>query len=199
MAGEPVAIVEDVSMSGAGVAFMDYLEAGQTIALGGNGRITIGYLRSCMREIVTGGTVTVGDEQSQVDGGEVVRERVECDGGKLELTVEQAGKSTVMVLRTPPDSPGSMSPRPAFTIYGTSPVLRPYGSAREIVVERVDRPSEILRLAMTEGFVDMSTRGLSLVAGGLYRARAGDRAVTFKVDSYAQPGPGPLIGRLVSF
>ncbi len=55
--------------------------------------MTLGYLRSCLRETITGGKVTVGLEQSKVAGAKLVRERIECDGTKLLLTPEQASAS----------------------------------------------------------------------------------------------------------
>ena len=198
VAAGPAAIVEDVGPTVSGVAFMDYVEAGRVIHLGGDGTVALGYLRSCLRETITGGTVTVGGEQSVVEGGSVVRERVECDGGRLELTAEQAGKSAVLVLRKPPASAAGAIPQPALKIYGTSPVIKLTGSAREVVIERLDRPSEVLKFGVTGRFVDLSAQGKSLKPGGLYRARAGERTIVFKVDAYARPGKGPIVGRLIN-
>jgi hypothetical protein len=87
-AGDPVALVEDVSGNAAGVEFMDYLAAGQEIRLAPKDRLVIDYLRSCWRETITGGTVTIGAEQSNVASGTVGREKIECDGGKLRLTAD---------------------------------------------------------------------------------------------------------------
>src|SRR5262249_23532857 len=60
---------------------MDYVDPGQVIRLGAHDRIVLGYLRSCWRETISGGTVTVGTEQSEVAGGEVARDKVACEGG----------------------------------------------------------------------------------------------------------------------
>ena len=49
-----------------------------------------------MREMITGGTVTVGIDQSQVQSGEVKRSDGRCDVGKMELTgahTEIAGRT----------------------------------------------------------------------------------------------------------
>src|SRR6187399_1670799 len=73
-ADAPVAVVEDVSGKPAGIEFMDYVAAGDAIVRG--------YLKSCWRETIRGGTVTVGAEQSDVTGGTVDRVKVGCDGGK---------------------------------------------------------------------------------------------------------------------
>jgi hypothetical protein len=66
----PVALVEEVSGAPAGVEFMDYVETGKTIELGARGGIVLSYLNSCVRETISGGTVTVGTDQSDVQGGE---------------------------------------------------------------------------------------------------------------------------------
>ncbi len=90
-------------------------------------------------------------------------------------------------------------PQPAFKIYGSSPVIKPIGGAREVVIERLDRLSQVLKIDVAEKFVDLSARGESLEPGGLYRASAGERMVVFEVDAFARPGKSPIIGRLVSF
>jgi hypothetical protein len=101
-AGEPVAIVEAVTPPHPAVAAMDLVEPGRTIDMGAGGELVLGYLRSCQRERIRGGAVTVGAERSTVTGGRIVRERVECDGGKLVLTPEQAARSGALVFRRPP-------------------------------------------------------------------------------------------------
>ncbi len=101
-AGEPMAIVENISGGPAGFAFMDYLEEGRVIDLGPGGTITLGYLSSCWLETIRGGRVVVGREKSVVESGKVQRKRVDCDGGAIKLSVEEADKSGVMVFRRPP-------------------------------------------------------------------------------------------------
>ena len=188
LAGGPVAIVEDIDAPGAKVSMMDYVETGQAIALGGKGTLVLGYLRSCLRETITGGTVTVGAEKSSVAGGKVVCERVECDGGKLQLTLEQGGKSAVVAFRK---SPGGMAVTPSYKIYGTSPVIRTAKDVREIVIERLDRPGGTLTLKVERGYVDLSATGRTLKPRGLYRVRAGGA----RWCSRWTPTPGPGRGR----
>ena len=62
----PVAVVEDVSASVKGVGFMDYVAAGSRITLAPNDSLALGYIKSCVRETIIGGIVTVGTEQSEV-------------------------------------------------------------------------------------------------------------------------------------
>ena len=72
-AQSPAAVVEEIQGSVPGIAFMDYVEPGKIIRLGAHDRIVLGYLKSCWRETISGGTVTVGPEQSEVAGGEMAR------------------------------------------------------------------------------------------------------------------------------
>ena len=67
----PTAIVESVAATGTHLKFMEYVEAGTVIRLGIGGSITLGYFRSCWRETIEGGTVTIGVEKSTVVGGTV--------------------------------------------------------------------------------------------------------------------------------
>ena len=192
----PVAIVEEVSSPGAGIQFMDYVDQGQVIRLGAKGELILGYLPSCLRETIRGGTVTIGPKKSTVLGGKVTRERVECDGGALELTTAQAGKAGVMVFRKALDAG---IPEPAYTIYGSSPIVRAPQGVKVIVIERLDRPKGVLRFEVSGRFIDLSKLGISLKPRGLYQALAGQHKVVFKVDAYARPGAEPLISRLITF
>ena len=81
LAETPVAVVEDVKGKPSGVEFMDYVVPGKVIRLGPNDSIVLGYLASCWRETITGGTVRVGAEQSMVHDGQIERVKVDCDGG----------------------------------------------------------------------------------------------------------------------
>ena len=123
LARDPVAIVEDIDASQAKVGAMDYLEAGRVIELGARGTAILGYFQSCLRESITGGTVTVGASQSAIKGDNVSRERVDCDGGQLQLTAAEAGKRAVLILRKIASASKSGREQPSLTLCGRSPVL----------------------------------------------------------------------------
>jgi hypothetical protein len=149
---------------------MDYVAPGQIIRLGREDAIVLGYLTSCWRETITGGTVTVGNEQSEVSGGNVTRTKVECDGGKMMLNAELASKSGAMVLRGSPH-PGkqAVAPRLQFTLYGLSPVIEA-GNADAVVIERVDVPGERHEVAVgaaaaARSIIRQSAAGPRLGAG----------------------------------
>ncbi|MBX3500838.1 MAG: hypothetical protein KF889_15460 [Alphaproteobacteria bacterium] len=203
LAQAPVALVEDVGGKPQGVEFMDYVAPGKVIRLGPGDSIVLGYLRTCWRESIRGGMVTVGHAQSEVQGGTVDRVRVECDGGRMELAAAQAKQSAAAVVRkvTPPRS----VPRPQFTIYGRTPVVELKGGGR-LVLERVDVAKgerlevTIARAELVRGaFYDLLRAGKSLKAGGIYRATVGDQQIVFEVDKGAKEGAEPLAGRLLRF
>src|ERR1700730_4220634 len=89
----PTALVEDVKSATGGIEFMDYVGSGQIIKLEPRDILVLSYLRSCEHETITGGTVLVGAEHSDVQDGQIVRAKVPCDGGKIRLSSQQASKS----------------------------------------------------------------------------------------------------------
>ena len=196
----PVAVVEDVAGS-PGVELMDYVSVGKTIKLAAMDSIILSYIKSCWRETIKGGTVTVGVEQSAVDGGTIEREKVACDGGKMELAAAQSKQSAAMVFRgtghTPP-------PKAQFVIYARSPIIELAGGGT-VSLERVDKPGEKLDLAIRSAdlvhgeFYDMAKAGKELQPGGVYRAKTGNQQVVFMIDASARTDSGPLASRLVRF
>jgi hypothetical protein len=198
VAAEPVALVEDVTGSSAGVDAMTYVAPGTVIKLGAKDKLVLDYLRSCVRESVAGGTVTVGTETSRITGGTVGRETVPCDGGQLTLSNGEAAESGVVVFRMPPGKKVRVERR----LYGLCPLIDLPGGGR-LVVERLDHAGEKIEIDVAPAqlvhgsFYDFATAGRSLAAGGLYRASAGGRHVVFTIDPQAQPGQAPLAGRLL--
>lgn len=203
LADAPMALVEDVNAKAAGVDFMDYVPAGKVIRLAKGETLILSYLKSCWRETIQGGTVTVGTEASEVKGGSVERTQVKCDGGKLQLTAEQSSKSGTMVFRSAPGARPAL-PQPQMTLYGTSPVIDLPGGGT-VLIERLDQPGErheftIAAQQIRRGAVyDLAVDNKALAVGGLYRATAGQKQVVFRVDANAAPGRGPVIARLLRF
>lgn len=193
-----MAIVEEMEPVRADVAFMDYLEEGHKIALGKQGRLVVGYLKSCLRETVTGGTVTIGSEKSTITGGKVSRERVECDGGRLLLTPEQSGKGGAVVFRRGNLSKGSGALQPSLRIYSVQPFIQAKSRPPTVTIERLDRPDPIVSVALRAGIADLVKQRLSLERGGLYRITGGGASRIVRIDDHAVPG-GALISRLIAF
>lgn len=80
------ALVESLTGTSRGVESMDYVRSGQVIRLGPQQTIVLSYMSSCLRETITGGTVMVGIDRSEVQSGEVRRTSGQCEVRKIELT-----------------------------------------------------------------------------------------------------------------
>jgi hypothetical protein len=86
-AAEPAAaLIESLTSNFQRVELMDYARTGQVIRLSPGQTMVLSYGASCVRETITGGTVTVGTEQSEVRSGDVKRVNGSCGAGKVELT-----------------------------------------------------------------------------------------------------------------
>ncbi|MDA0230815.1 MAG: hypothetical protein O3B21_11595 [Proteobacteria bacterium] len=192
---ELAAIVEDLSpgVTETGeIGLFEYLSPGARVNLAEGDWIRLGYLRSCIQETITGGTVLVRAEQSEVSGGIVESRAVECDGGNLQLSSDQSDRAGVAVMRK---SGGAIEV--ALTVHGLSPYFRIDGDADMLELERLDRPREALKLKTAANGVDLADHGIVLGKGGLYRARAAGREIIFRVDKFARPGAVALLSRLV--
>ena len=185
------AIVEDVSRDGLGVAAMDMVEAGRVIELGPGDTLVLGYLGNCLRETITGSTVTVGVNESKLAGGSVLRELVDCGGGQLADDDAARQASAVTVVRGPEDG--------VALVRSTTPLLMFAAPPASVELVRTDRPAEPVRLTPSGATVDLAASRTYLWPGGTYEVRtgAGD-AASFRVDAGAQAG-GPLLTRLLRF
>jgi hypothetical protein len=92
-AGDAIALVESVTSHSQRVELMTYAHVGQVIRLSPDQTMVLSYRDSCVRETITGGTVTVGIEHSEVQSGDVKRVNGSCDAGKVELTGAQTAIS----------------------------------------------------------------------------------------------------------
>ena len=189
---ELAAIVEDLSSGVSDIGLFEYLSPGATLNLADEDWIVLGYLRSCTRETITGGTVLVQKNQSAVIGGTVERRTVECDGGNLQLTLDQADRAGVAVMRK---QEGGMEV--ALTVHGISPHFRIDGESETLELESLDRPEKPLTLKTPTNNLDLAEHGIKLRKGGLYRARAAGREIIFRVAKFARPGAVPLLSRLI--
>ena len=198
----PAALVEDVKSATAGVEFMDYVVSGRVIRLKSQDRLVLSYLKSCMHEAITGGTVAVGAERSDVQDGQVVRTTVPCEGGRLRLSAQQANESAATSFRSL-DSKAEL-PR----LYGQAPLVQLpkalAGKNRVLLIGRKDQPGErhkfkIDRATAASGVYDLAKRKVNLVPGATYDASIGRDKLTFQIDQSAKSGEVPIVSRLVSF
>jgi hypothetical protein len=202
----PTALVEDIKSAAADVAFMDYVGPGQVIKLAAGDVLVLSYLKSCEHETITGGTVVVGLQRSEVQGGEVIRAKVPCDGGKMRLNPQQANASAASAFRL---QSADIEP----TLYARTPLVQlPRSLAadeRTLQIVRTDRRGErhIFKLddaVVAAGFYDLANIKVNktkvrLTRGAIYEASIGTRKVAFLVDAKAKSGPAPIVSRLLRF
>jgi hypothetical protein len=197
LAQTPVALVEDVRGTSAGLEFMDYVASGKVIRLRPNDVLVLSYLNSCWSERIIGGTITVGRDQSEVQGGKVTRTKVPCNAAQLDLNSKQSTQSAGAVFR------GTSQAR-SLTLYGLSPVVEAASGAALLIV-RLDRTNEyhVATLPQRRGrersVLDLASVNKVLAPGGTYRASIGSRQIEFTISPDAKPGRTSVIGRLLRF
>jgi hypothetical protein len=205
LAETPAAIVEDVQGKVDGVEFMDYVAPGKIIKLGPKASITLGYLKSCLRETINEGVVLIGAEQSTVQLGNVQRVKVPCDTNAAQLSEREANQSAATTFRTMrSDDKGGGAPSKLPTIYGVAPLVQAK-SGSTLIIERTDGKEPTINLPLKSDimvggkFYDFAKTGKSLTPGGTYLATLGARRYTFQVDASATSSPTPIVGRLLRF
>jgi len=194
----PAALVEDVMPAQAGVRSLDFVSVGQVIELGSVGKLTLGYLASCVQEQISGGRVTVGTQQSEVQNGQVARSKVECDGGRLVLAANQAVHSGAVAVRS-----HGPSGEPRVTVHDVSPLIV-LPRAGRVVLKRVDVTGERHSIQVDEVpdqrvRLDLAEHDIRLMPGGTYMVSVGGLAQVVQVSAGAARGGVPLVGRLVPF
>jgi hypothetical protein len=197
----PIALVEDVKSATADIEFMDYVGSGQVIKLEPRDVLVLSYLKSCEHETITGGTVVVGAERSDVKDGQIVRTKVPCDGGKVRLASQEASKSAASAFRM---QSAEIEP----VLYARSPVVQlPKGLTsqdRTLLIQRTDRPGKHYEIPIDDtiaaaGFYDLIRSKVSLTRGAIYDASIGSHKMTFQIDAKAKSGAAPIVSRLLRF
>jgi hypothetical protein len=189
-------MVEEVAGTSAGVNMMDYLATGTILHLGPSDNLVVDYFRSCVRETIKGGTVTIGIDRSTVSGGQLRSQTVDCDGGQLHLSATESGQAGVVAFR-------GLHAVPSRTLFGQSPVFELAGGAGKLVVDRMDKQAPRLEIDVQANelvhgtFYDFATHDRRLAPGGIYRASIRGRSVTFKISPSARAGATALAGRLI--
>ncbi len=206
MAETPSAIVEDVQGKVDGVEFMDYVTPGKVIKIPPKSTLVLSYLKSCMRETITGAVALVGTEQSTVQLGDVQRVKVPCDGKAAQLSEREANQSAATTFRTVRADAKAPAPSKLPTLYGVSPLIEAKVDAKTggvLSVERIDAKEPVISLPLKGDilvrgkFYDLAKAGKTLTPGGTYLAVLGPRRVTFQIDAEATASPTPIIGRML--
>lgn len=193
--GEPSAIVEEFSSGVKGVQFLSYLQNGDHVNLGAEGRLVLGYLKSCIVEKIVGGTVQVGSRQSVVSNGAVKRERVVCDGGEsLSIAIDSKGGG--LIFRDSERQTLFKGDRKGTKVFSLFPFFQIPESADRIHLQRLDGFDAPIVVKLDSRFLDLKNRK-PLTPGALYLVEAGPYAEIFRVDKAATSDTKSILGRLI--
>jgi hypothetical protein len=185
-----VAILEEIEGATGKHEAFDELRPGERIELGASGRAVVGYLGSCARETIEGGTVVIGKDQSNVEGGNATRETVACEATQLVLSEEEAGTSATVSFRGPPWEKWVRQIIPS-----PNPVV--LGPGKSLKINRLDEDEKAVTLPLTDGRIDLATENIALTPGGYYELTAGKKQMVIRIDPAAAAGPMPAMSRLV--
>lgn len=205
LAGQaPVAVVEDMKGKVSGAELMDYVVPGQIIKLGAGGSVTIGYMKSCWRETISGlGTVIIGTEQSSVHLAQFKAGKVPCDSSQAARINKEAGESAATLVRGLNEDDNTPKAPPPLVLHGSSPIVAT-SERGKLVVERTDVKGEhyvvdLAKVLPARGKAyDLARSHIALKPGGAYSMTLNSKSAAFVVDKGATPGRGPVIGRLVT-
>ena len=198
VAQELSAIVEAVSPPREDVRAFDILVEGTVIALKPGETLSLGYMDSCAHEEISGGKVTVGATESRVEGGNVTRTIVSCNGTVDPDSAAGANEAAVVAIRGlgNGDAPVRVveSLQPVFVLdAGAMP------SDPTLVIERLGGSEVPIRVSLFGRTLDLKQTGMKLTQGGVYSAACGDRKVAFKIAPNAGVAPVVTLQRVVRF
>jgi hypothetical protein len=183
-APKPVAIVEESSRNeGPGQTF-DLVAEGTEIGLSPSETIVLGYLKSCVRETITGGKVVIGNKESAVEGGKVSREKTECAVTQLALTADESQQSATIAFR------GQVK-----HIYTRQPIIIARKSDG-VIIEPVNG-GETWRIEPENGRIDFQAAKLEMQAGAAYRVKGFTQTVIVEVDPKADKAKTGILERIV--
>lgn len=185
-ASRPVAIVEDSAKTeGKGQVF-DLLSENDQISLKAGEILVLGYLKSCTRETITGGTVTVGNKESVIEGGTVTREKTECTVNKLALTADEAQQSATVAFR-PGDTIKHIQTRQPLIMAGKS----------ESVTIQSFEGGESWQLTPESGHIDFRAANLEMQPNMRYRVTGAKATIIVEVDAAATTAKTGTLERVV--
>jgi hypothetical protein len=189
----PVAIVQDVEGVPAPRKF-ELLRPETRIGLGVNGRIVLGYLNSCWQDTIVGGHITIRSDSTDVENGDLYRQRVECDLSGLKRTTHAAWEGP-----RPPLPTEKKLTDPDIVLFGLSPIILAHRQAGRLVIDRLDASGPTQRVDLAGDATDLADANVRLQPEGVYRITLGSVSLVARIDVLAEPGHVPAIGRLLIF
>lgn len=183
-AAKPVAIVEDSPKTeGRGQAF-DLMNESEVVTLAPGETLVLGYLKSCLRETITGGTVTIGAKESTVEGGKVTREKTECTVTKLALTADESQQSATIAFR------GAIK-----HVYTRQPLIVAEKS-ETVKIEPVEG-GESWNLKPANGRIDFQAAKVEMQPGMRYKVTGAKASLIVEVDAAATTAKTGTLERVV--
>ncbi|HEV8392426.1 MAG TPA: hypothetical protein VGQ35_21405 [Dongiaceae bacterium] len=199
LAQDLTAIVESVSPPREDVRSFDLLLEGTVIELKAGDTLVLGYMESCAHEEIKGGRVTIGAAQSTVEGGEVNRTTLPCNGSVDPDSAAGANEAAVVAIR----GLGGTGGANVRVVPAVQPVfVLPEGEIPadpSLVIQRLDRQESPIRVSLFGRTLDLKQTGMKLTPGGIYAAICGDRKVAFKIADNAGVGQVVTLQRVVRF
>jgi hypothetical protein len=196
-AQELSAIVEALSPPREDVRAFDILTEGTVIELKPGETLSLGYMNSCAHEEISGGTVTVGATESKVEGGNVTRTIVACNGAVDPDSAAGANEAAVVAIR------GLGGDAAVRVVESLQPVfVLDDGAVPDdptLVIQRLDGKEPPIRVSLFGRTLDLRQTGMKLTQGGVYSATCGERKVAFKIAPNAGVAPVVMLQRLVRF
>ncbi|MBL8708615.1 MAG: hypothetical protein JNL25_05445 [Rhodospirillaceae bacterium] len=183
-AGKEVAIVEQGVAVTADIQEFDLLREGTSFTLAPGESIVLGYLKSCRRETISGGTVVVGAKQSDVTGGTLILDQVQCAETRLALTAAESQESATIAFR------GGVK-----HIFVQAPIFLARKSLR-VTIDGLET-GENWQLEPKDGRVDLAVAGIALQPGQAYRIKGDRDTVIVEVDAAAGDGQAMALERVV--
>jgi hypothetical protein len=193
------AIVESISSPREDVRSFDVLAEGMVIELKPGETLVLGYMDSCAHEEISGGKVTIGSTESTIEGGEVKRTIVPCNGSVDPDSAAGANEAAVVAIRALGAEGGANmrvipSQQPVFVLAeGAAP------NDPSLTIERLDRQESPIRVSLFGRTLDLRQTGMKLTPGGIYSAVCGDRKIAFKIADNAGASKVVTLQRVVRF
>ncbi len=192
-AAGPSAIVEEISYKTDELVAFDYLFPGREITIPAGQTLVIGYLSSCVREVVKGGSIRIGGAQSEGDAS-ITREAMACAGAASVEGADASATALTAIFRGG-ERDVVRGDRP---VGSTLPVFLVPHSADSLSISRLDADAPDISVRVSGGVVDLASAGAKpLSPGGVYFATAGSAFVEFAVSGDAKATGGAATPRLV--
>jgi hypothetical protein len=183
-ASKPVAIVEDSPKTAGRGQVFDLLNESEVLTLAPGETLILGYLKSCTRETITGGTVTVGAKESAVEGGKVSREKTECTQTKLALTADESQQSATIAFR------GAIK-----HVYTRQPIIMA-GHSKSVKIEAVEGGKN-WDMKPKNGLIDFEAAKIEMQPGARYKVTGEKASLIVEVDAAATTAKTGLLERVV--